>query len=143
MPVPEGTFLAPLPRPEQLHDCLVFEAHLINAFAKAREMTGRDFAIPQVWYDQPICYKSNRFSVIGHGQDVRWPAYSNHMDLELELAIVIGKGGSDIRIEDAPDHIFNYTIFNDMTAETRKWPDNSGPPKARISTRATLSGLIF
>lgn len=122
----EVTFLAPLPRPEQLRDCLVFEEHLINAFAKAREMTGREFAIPPVWYDQPIYYKSNRFSVIGHGEDVRWPAYSNHMDLELELAIVIGKGGSDISLEDAPDHIFGYTIFNDMTARDAQMAEMAG-----------------
>lgn len=122
----EVTFLAPLPRPEQLRDCLVFEEHLINAFARAREMTGRDFAIPPVWYDQPIYYKSNRFSVIGHGEDVRWPAYSNHMDLELELAIVIGKGGSDISLEDAPDHIFGYTIFNDMTARDAQMLEMAG-----------------
>ena len=43
------TFLSPLPRPEQLRGCLVFEAPLINAFANAREVTGPDFAIPQVW----------------------------------------------------------------------------------------------
>lgn len=122
----EVTFLAPLPRPEQLRDCLVFEEHLTNAFAKAREMTGRDFNIPQIWYDQPIYYKSNRFSVIGHGEDVRWPAYSNHMDLELELAIVIGKSGADISLEDAPNHIFGYTIFNDMTARDAQMAEMAG-----------------
>ncbi len=120
------TFRAPLPRPAQMRDCLVFETHLINSFERAAEMTGREFKIPQVWYDQPIYYKSNRFSVIGHGQDVRWPAYSSKMDFELELAIVIGTGGTDISKEDAPAHIFGYTIFNDMTARDAQMAEMAG-----------------
>ena len=125
--IPEGTvcFRAPL-MPAQLRDCLAFEAHLLNAFAQARKMTGRAFEIPQVWYDQPIYYKANRFSVIGHGQDVHWPAYSDHMDLELELAVVIGKGGCNISRADAPDHIFGYTIFNDVTARDAQLAEMAG-----------------
>jgi fumarylacetoacetate (FAA) hydrolase len=38
------------------------------------------------------------------------------MDYELEIAAVIGKGGMNIKPEDAPAHIFGYTIFNDWSA---------------------------
>ncbi|TMM49566.1 fumarylacetoacetate hydrolase family protein [Sulfitobacter sabulilitoris] len=123
--IASAEFRAPL-QPAQLRDCLAFEAHLLNAFAQARKLTGRAFDIPPVWYEQPIYYKSNRFSVIGHGQDVIWPGYSRMMDLELELAVVIGKGGRDISEARAPDHIFGYTIFNDMTARDAQMAEMAG-----------------
>ncbi len=136
-------FCAPLPRPEQMRDCLVFETHLINSFARATEMTGREFAIPPVWYDQPIYYKCNRFSVIGHGQDVQWPAYSDNMDFELELGIVIGKRGKDISTAEAPDHIFGYTIFNDMSArdaQMKEMPGQLGPAKGKDFDTGNILG---
>jgi len=113
-------------RPVQYRDCLVFEDHLKNCFAVMEQATGRPHQVPPVWYDQPIYYKGNRMSFIGHGQDVRWPAYAEHLDLELELAIVIGKGGADIAAADAPGHIWGYTILNDMTARDAQMVEMAG-----------------
>jgi 2-keto-4-pentenoate hydratase/2-oxohepta-3-ene-1,7-dioic acid hydratase in catechol pathway len=42
------------------------------------------------------------------------------VDYEVELALVIGKGGRDIRREDAYGHIWGYTIINDVTARDRQ-----------------------
>ena len=69
--------------------------------------------------------------MIGHGQDVIWLAYSNHMDLELELAVVVGKGGRDIDVAEAPAHIFGYTIFNDLTARDAQMAGHLGPAKGK------------
>ena len=44
---------------------------------------------------------------------IPYPAYTQALDYELEIAVVIGKPGMDIKPEDAPNHIFGYTIFND------------------------------
>ncbi|WP_313311154.1 fumarylacetoacetate hydrolase family protein [Pulveribacter sp.] len=41
---------------------------------------------------------------------------SDSLDYEVELAIVIGKGGRDIPAERAHEHVFGYTIVNDVTA---------------------------
>jgi 2-keto-4-pentenoate hydratase/2-oxohepta-3-ene-1,7-dioic acid hydratase in catechol pathway len=41
---------------------------------------------------------------------------STKIDYEVELAVVIGKRGSNIRASEAFDHIFGYTIVNDVTA---------------------------
>jgi len=119
------TFLPPI-MPVQFRDCLVFEAHLKNSFAAGAKMTGRPFDIPQVWYDQPIYYKGNRMSFIGHGADVLWPDYAEHLDIELELAIVVGKGGKDIKAADAPGHIFGYTILNDVSARDAQMIEMAG-----------------
>lgn len=102
--------LAPLPRPVQLRDFASFEAHSSNA--------GR-IQLPPVWYAQPVYYKCNRLSVVGDDVEVSWPAGSRMIDYELELAAVIGTGGSRIGREDADRHIFGYTIFNDLSA--RDW----------------------
>lgn len=112
--------------PVQMRDCLVFEAHLKNSFAAGEKLTGRKMDIPEIWYKQPIYYKANRLSVIGHGQTVRWPAYANYLDVELELAIVIGKGGMDISKEDAPAHIWGYTVFNDVSARDAQMIEMAG-----------------
>jgi 2-keto-4-pentenoate hydratase/2-oxohepta-3-ene-1,7-dioic acid hydratase in catechol pathway len=126
--------LAPLPEPRQIRDCLVFEEHLKNSFARASEMTGRSFEIPSVWYEQPIYYKANRFSVVGPDTEVRWPAYSQVMDYELELACVIGRKGIDIPREEASQYIFGYTIFNDASArdaQMREMAGQLGPAKGK------------
>ncbi len=130
-------------RPVQYRDCLVFEEHLINSFAQAEKMTGRPFAIPPVWYEQPIYYKGNRMSFIGDGQDVIWPSYAEHLDVELEMAIVIGKGGRDISAADAPAHIWGYTILNDVSArdaQMREMPGQLGPAKGKDFDTGNILG---
>ena len=119
------TFLPPL-KPVQFRDCMVFETHLKNGFAAAEKMTGRAVSIPQVWYDQPIYYKGNRMSFIGHDADVLWPSYAEFLDIELELAIVVGKQGKDISAADVPDHIFGYTILNDISARDAQMVEMAG-----------------
>ncbi|MEM9582126.1 MAG: fumarylacetoacetate hydrolase family protein [Pseudomonadota bacterium] len=131
--VADVSFRCPL-RPVQYRDCLVFETHLINSFAQAEKMTGRPFSIPPVWYDQPIYYKGNRMSFVGHQEDVIWPSYAQFLDVELELAIIIGTGGKDISAADAPDHIFGYSVLNDVSARDAQMvemPGQLGPAKGK------------
>jgi 2-keto-4-pentenoate hydratase/2-oxohepta-3-ene-1,7-dioic acid hydratase in catechol pathway len=126
--------LAPLPEPRQMRDCLVFEEHLKNAMAQAEKRTGIKQPIPDVWYQQPIYYKSNRFSVVGPGTDVVWPKYSQLMDFELELACIIGRTGKDIPRERAFEHIFGFTIFNDFSARDAQFVEmlgRLGPAKGK------------
>jgi 2-keto-4-pentenoate hydratase/2-oxohepta-3-ene-1,7-dioic acid hydratase in catechol pathway len=129
--------------PVQYRDCLVFEEHLINAFKQAEKLTGRPFDVPKVWYRQPIYYKGNRMSFIGHGQDVLWPGYAEHLDVELELAIVIGKGGKNIKAADAQDHIWGYTILNDISArdaQMQEMPGQLGPAKGKDFDTGNILG---
>ncbi len=119
--------LAPIPVPRQIRDCLVFEEHLANSLQRTSERTGRPAEpIPEVWYRQPIYYKSNRFSVVGHEADVLWPSYSEWMDYECELACIIGRKGKDISSGSALDHVFGYTIFNDFSARDAQYLEMQG-----------------
>jgi 2-keto-4-pentenoate hydratase/2-oxohepta-3-ene-1,7-dioic acid hydratase in catechol pathway len=126
-PVEAPRLLAPL-RPRSLRDFLAFEGHLRNAYARL----GRD--IPAEWYDVPAYYKGMPDTVIGPGEEVPWPAWTEKLDHELELAAVIGAGGRDIAVADAPAAIFGYTIWNDLSArdvQARELPVGMGPGKAK------------
>ena len=142
--------LAPIPVPIQMRDCLCFETHLKQAFDAARrvranatpdpEATMMEFertgvlSIPKTFYEQPIYYKANRFSVIGTDQDVLWPSYSKLMDFELEFGFYVRKKGVDIARDKARDYIYGYTIFNDFSArdaQTQEMGGQLGPAKGK------------
>ncbi|MBN8919950.1 MAG: fumarylacetoacetate hydrolase family protein, partial [Rhizobiales bacterium] len=64
-PLAGTKLLAPLPEPRQMRDCLVFEAHLLNSRDQQAKRSGTEPPpIPDVWYEQPVYYKGNRFSVV-------------------------------------------------------------------------------
>lgn len=125
----EVQLLAPLPEPRQLRDCMVYEKHLRQASSQAQRMMGvaePAADIPPVWYEQPLYYKGNRFSVIGPEADIRWPAYAERMDFELELAVVVGRKGVDITRAAAAGHVFGYMIFNDVSARDTQFAEMAG-----------------
>ena len=141
--VAEARWRVPL-TPVQFHDCLVVEEHLRTSFAAAERMTGRSFAIPEVWYEQPVCYRGNRLSFVGHEEDVVWPAYAEF--LELALAAVIGRRGRDLAPEEAPDRIFGYAILNDVSArdgQMREMPGQLGPAKGKDFDTGNVPGPII
>jgi 2-keto-4-pentenoate hydratase/2-oxohepta-3-ene-1,7-dioic acid hydratase in catechol pathway len=139
-----GTYslLAPLPAPPQIRDFMCFEKHVIQAFnasfkmrasraASAEERAAllaeaEAYRPPRVWYERPLYYKANRFSISGPGDAIRWPSYSRLMDYECELACVIGTGGVDIPRERALGHVFGFTIFNDFSARDAQGAEMAG-----------------
>ena len=142
MAVSDVSFLPPI-MPVQYRDCLVFEEHLANCFKVMGATMPVPSSIPPVWYDQPLYYKGNRMSFIGHGTDVQWPAYAEFLDIELELAIVVGKTGKDISKDVAPAHIFGYSILNDVSArdaQMREMPGQLGPCKGKDFDTGNILG---
>jgi 2-keto-4-pentenoate hydratase/2-oxohepta-3-ene-1,7-dioic acid hydratase in catechol pathway len=129
-------WLAPLPRPAQMRDFLVFEDHMrmagwrgaqLRATWGAPPAPAEPMPIPPIWYEQPIYYKCNRFAVAGPDSTVHWPPHSQVIDYELEIACVIGTAGRDIPESQANAHIFGYTIFNDLTARDLQFREMQGP----------------
>jgi 2-keto-4-pentenoate hydratase/2-oxohepta-3-ene-1,7-dioic acid hydratase in catechol pathway len=151
--------LAPVPRPAQMRDALCFEEHLKNAIARGVEVElanaedpeakraeliaqGRA-TVPEVWYRQPIYYKANRFAVTGPDTDVTWPSYAEYLDYELEFGCWIGKQGRDIAAENAREHIFGYSIFNDFSARDAQFAEMAGrlgPAKGKDFDGANAMG---
>lgn len=54
-------------------------------------------------------------SLVAHGEPVIRPKVSTQLDYECELTIVVGKGGRHIPESKALDHVFGYTLFNDVS----------------------------
>ena len=65
---------------------------LSSTFRTCRKKRGLEM-IPQ-WYEQPVFYFSNHRSLVGDGAQVYAPRGCNELDYELELGIVIAKGGA-------------------------------------------------
>lgn len=105
---------APMPMPRRNLWCVGRNYH-----AHAKELQSSVFkdndANPGSW---PIVFTKVPECVVGPNDDVRLPGaeVSEQIDYEAELAIVIGKGGKNIRRDDALQHVFGYTIINDVTA---------------------------
>jgi 2-keto-4-pentenoate hydratase/2-oxohepta-3-ene-1,7-dioic acid hydratase in catechol pathway len=125
--VSDARLLAPL-RPRSMRDFLTFEGHLLNI----GKLVGMGTA-PE-WYQVPTYYKGMPDTVIGPDEVIPWPSYAEVVDYELELAAVIGTAGRDIPRERAEEHIFGWTIWNDVSArDTQRveMPVGMGPGKAK------------
>src|SRR5688572_14258528 len=99
--VPEGQdgfrWLCPLDRLASLRDFLAFEDHVKRGAAR------RNGEVPDYWYEAPIYYKGNHRAVLGPDDICPWPSYTQRMDFELELAVVIGRRGRDVATSKAGD----------------------------------------
>ena len=88
---------------------------------------GKDFrpaTAPQEVPDHPALFSKNPFAIVGPGAGVRHPEpLSDQLDYEVELAVIIGREGRDIAEGDALDHVFGYTVANDVSVRDvqRSW----------------------
>jgi 2-keto-4-pentenoate hydratase/2-oxohepta-3-ene-1,7-dioic acid hydratase in catechol pathway len=78
---------------------------------------------------EPVFFVKTGDCVVGPDEAIVWdPVLTQKLDGEVELAVVIGKPGRHIAVKDALDHVFGYTIVNDVTArdrQVRRRPDGS------------------
>ena len=76
---------------------------------------------PEVDQKEPEFFLKTPLGVIGPDEPVLYDSIvTKKMDYEVELAVVIGKPGRHIPVERAHEHIFGYTIANDITARDRQ-----------------------
>ena len=114
LPLDSVKLEAPIPVPRRNLWCVGRNYH-----AHAKELSASVFknntADPASW---PIFFTKVPETVVGPRDAVVMPgdAISTQIDYEAELAIVIGKGGRNIPREKAMEHVFGYTIVNDVTA---------------------------
>lgn len=64
---------------------------------------------------QPVLFAKWSTSVAAHGARVSLPYLEAQVDYEGEVAVIIGRGGRDIRAEDARQHIFGISAMNDLS----------------------------
>jgi len=119
---------APLPEPPSVRDFYAFEAHVKKGFEKRGE------PMPPEWYEIPVYYQSTRQNIIGTGEDVLWPSFTEKFDYELEIAAVIGRAGRNIPAASALAHIAGFTVMNDFSArdiQRREMRVRLGPAKGK------------
>jgi 2-keto-4-pentenoate hydratase/2-oxohepta-3-ene-1,7-dioic acid hydratase in catechol pathway len=95
--------LAPVPNPPRIFGIGVnYADHAAESGTKMR--------------DVPTVFMVLSSAVVGPGADVVLPANSTMVDYEAELAVVIGKAGHRIAASDWEEHVFGYTMMNDVSA---------------------------
>ncbi len=113
LPVSAVTLQAPLPRP--LRGLFCAGRNYRSHAAELATTVFRDAVKEEEW---PIVFTKYAECVIGPYDIVRMPgkAITEQIDYESELAVVIGRGGRDITRSRAMDHVYGYTIVNDVSA---------------------------
>jgi 2-keto-4-pentenoate hydratase/2-oxohepta-3-ene-1,7-dioic acid hydratase in catechol pathway len=109
--VTDPELLAPLPRPAKNVFCVGrnYAEHIAEG-ARAQNTT---IAVTEV----PVFFTKPCTAVIGPEAAIPiFPQVSTQIDYEVELAIIIGMPGRNISKERAYDHVWGYTILNDITA---------------------------
>ncbi len=124
----ELNFLSPVHDPQSFRDFYAFEQHVRSA----RKLRGLD--MHPDWFKIPIFYFSNAAALYGHNANIPYPKGTKELDFELEFAIIIANGGSNIDQKDANNYIAGYTICNDWSArdlQREEMAMNLGPAKGK------------
>ena len=127
-PVKDFTLLAPVPRPTSCRDGYAFRQHVESA------RRNRGVEMIKEFDQYPIFYFTNHNAVQGPGDVYCMPDHFQQLDFELEVAIVIGKEGRNIKAKDADAYIAGFTIMNDLSARKLQMEEmllNLGPAKGK------------
>ncbi len=127
-PEKEYILLAPVPHPSSCRDGYAFRQHV--------EAARRNRGVEMIKeFDQyPIFYFTNHNAIQGPGDVYCMPDHFQQLDFELEIAIVIGKEGRNIKAKDADAYIAGFTIMNDLSARKLQMEEmllNLGPAKGK------------
>lgn len=128
-PIADVRLLAPV-RPTSVRDFVTFESHVEGVRRSIDNAEG----VPEAWYDAPTFYFTNPHAIVGTAEPVHRPWGCAALDFELEVACVLGAGGSSLTEEEAADAIFGYTILNDWSArdiQSREMRTGLGPAKGK------------
>jgi 2-keto-4-pentenoate hydratase/2-oxohepta-3-ene-1,7-dioic acid hydratase in catechol pathway len=117
IPLADVRLLAPvIPRSKVVCVGKNYAAHALEMAA----ILGGDGKVP----DEPLVFLKPNTAVIGPGDAIVHPAYTNDISFEGELAIVISRICKDVSAADASKVIFGYTIANDVSARDLQVKDN-------------------
>lgn len=97
---------------------------------------------PEKLPDIPVLFYKPVTSVIGTGELIILPAIVDEVKFESELAVVIGKEAKNISKEEVYDHIFGYTVGNDVTAFSLFHPDGHWTVGKAADTFTPLGPVI-
>jgi 2-keto-4-pentenoate hydratase/2-oxohepta-3-ene-1,7-dioic acid hydratase in catechol pathway len=115
IPASNVRLLAPIPRPRKN----VFGIGL--NYAPHVEESSRSLDTSVELPKQPVVFSKPPTAVIGDGDPIQHNgAMTQQLDWEVELAVVIGRRATRIAKDDAMDHVFGYTVMNDVSARDNR-----------------------
>ncbi len=131
--------LAPIPRPPSMRDGYAFRQHV--------ETARRNRSLPMIEeFDRfPVFYFTNHQAVIGPGELRVGRRRLEHLDFELEIAVVIGGETRNPTLAESDASIFGYTIMNDFSARALQMEEmklNLGPAKGKDFATAIGPWLV-
>ena len=125
----EVKLLAPIPRPNSLRDAYAFKQHVETS------RRNRGLEMIKEFDDFPVFYFSNHNAIFGPNDDIEcMPSHFEKLDYELEIAILIGKEGRNIKAKNAKEYITGFMIMNDMSSrglQMKEMKLNLGPAKGK------------
>ncbi|BFY97617.1 hypothetical protein BsWGS_00656 [Bradybaena similaris] len=98
--------LAPINNPEKL---------ICVGMNYVDHCTEQNIPVPK----EPVVFSKFNNTIVGPTDNIKYPEETKELDWEVELVIVIGKKGKNIKKEDAMNHVFGYTVAHDVSA--RDW----------------------
>lgn len=140
-------------RPAGFRDCSLWEEHVVKAgrgllrlqggplFLAARgyeQLVRRPFPPLRpkpLWHEKPLYYKGSAGSCIGDGEVARWPSYTQALDYELEIGLVIAREVVDATAEQAIAAVGGFLLVNDLSARDVQYREmvegRMGPAKSK------------
>ena len=107
--------LAPIPLPRRNIFCV--GRNYVEHAKEFAELRVRRHGQRHRAAEYPVVFTKAPSTVIGTGADIDpHTGVTSELDYEAELGVIIGKGGRGISKADALDHVWGYTIINDVTA---------------------------
>lgn len=129
LPIENARLAVPV-QPRAMRDFLVFEAHI----AGMKKTEGGDGSVPPAWYEAPQFLFMNPWSVVPSGADIPMPPFTQKLDFELEVAMIVKHTVRDVPIEEAHEHIAGFCLLNDWSArdvQGREMSVGLGPSKGK------------
>ena len=139
--------------PTGFRDCSLWESHLVDS-ARAllqlrggvlarvatgyERLAGRPFPPLRprpLWYESPLFYTGTAAGCIGDGDTVPWPAYTQALDYELEIGLLVANEVRDASPEEAMDAVGGFMLVNDVSARDVQYREivegRMGPGKSK------------
>lgn len=118
-PLDSVKLLAPIPQPGKI---LALAGNYAEHIKEAGMKLGLSDSPRVTTVPRPFLMPTT--AVIGPGDQIPWPGYSETIDYELELAVIIGRKAKAVTPEQARQFIAGYTIVNDVSARTVTFTKN-------------------
>lgn len=139
-------------RPSAYRDYMLYEKHAINAvrgfikkylsskmpiinlYEKITKKTFPKLKPYKRYYKYPIYYMGNHLNFVGAGAEISIPEYTQELDYELEIAVVINKALKNAKVEEVNDAITGFLILNDFSArdtQMDEFKSGFGPMKSK------------